>query len=169
VAGNFAGSAANTPGTANNVVLTCTEVTVDAFPTCTVNGANPGTVTTQKLDGRAVFIGPKANDHYGITFTPESGTLFASVAIGGASCPLAGVKVEVCGTIVGTIETPNTDKVEQALNFPTPAITKVFNGTTGVEETDGLSIFGEPAQFTSTFDVKLTGANAGRKFGNETG
>jgi hypothetical protein len=162
ITGSFAGSAANTSGTAKEVQLTCTEVDMEFQPQCIVESEPlnvPGTIQTAKLKGVSEWLGA-TGDGIGITFTHEFVTeSFMAITVTGEGCVFKGLTVKVEGSIVGEVETPGTDKETQALSFPTPPITESWSNATPRAQTPGLDelrVGGKAATFTNTFDLTLT-------------
>jgi hypothetical protein len=175
--GNVVGSAANTSGTATNVVLKCHNVDIEGLPNCVVEDETdniPGTVTTENLKGTGVWLAA-TGDRAGITFVPTTaGGPFAKLLVttkAGAPepCVFVGLTVKVEGSIVGEAETVGVDAVTQALNFPNPPITETWTNATPrvkVATADGLKVGGKAATFTNTFHITLTGSPS---WGVETG
>jgi hypothetical protein len=166
VTGKINGSAANTSGTVTEVRLQCHEVTVAGFPKCVVEDeidSISGTVTTTLLHGVTEWL-EATGDRTGVTFTPAAGEPFTRLLVtnkaGETGCIFNGLTVNVTGSIIGEVETPNTDKATQALNFPTPAIVHAWSNATPrvkTATTDGLMVGGIAATFTNTFDITLNG------------
>jgi hypothetical protein len=174
--GNIAGSAANTSGTVNNVLLKCHEVDIEGLPKCLVEDETdtiPGTVTTENLKGVGVWLAV-TGDRAGLTFTPTAvGGPFAKLLItdnpANPGCIFTGLTVKVEGSIVGEAETVGVDATSQALNFPTPPITETWSNATPrikAATPDALKVGEKPATFTNTFDITLTGSPS---WGVETG
>jgi hypothetical protein len=175
--GNIAGSAANTSGSVNNMVLRCHEVDIEGLPNCVLEDETdtvPGTITTENLKGTNVWL-ESTGDRTGVTFTPTTaGGPFAKLLVttkAGAPepCVFVGLTTKIEGSIVAEVETPNTDATTQALNFPNPPITETWTNATPrvkVATADGLKVGGKAATFTNTFDIALTGSPS---WGVETG
>jgi hypothetical protein len=166
--GNIAGSAANTSGTVNGMVLKCHEISVAGLPKCVLEDETdtiPGTVTTETLKGTTVWLAA-TGDRAGVTFTPTAaGGSFAKLLItdnpANPGCIFTGLTVKIEGSVVGEAETVGVDATNQALNFPNPPITETWsNATPRVKAAtfDALKVGEKPATFTDTFDITLTGS-----------
>lgn len=168
VTGRIVGSAALSPGTNKEVVLHCEEIEFTSAglnAACVVHspGKPDGTIATEKLESRLVWLTSAGTTHVGDRFESEASTGGPLVSLEfsgkpGKECILAG-KLEVKGCVIGTMETPNTDKVTQAINFPTPPITNSFDNKTptprNAEPACRLTVAGKAVQFTNTFDLTL--------------
>jgi hypothetical protein len=169
ITGNIAGSAANTSGTVNNVTRKC-EVQLEGLPQCAVEDEIdkiPGTSTMTNLHGTTVWL-ESTGDRTGLTLTPEAGKPLVSFTITGAECIFNGLTAKVEGSLLAEVETPGTDAVTQALNFPNPPIAQHWSDATPrvTSIASGLKVAGKPATFTDTFDLTLTGSPL---WGVETG
>ncbi|MBS1845088.1 MAG: hypothetical protein JST53_11780 [Actinobacteria bacterium] len=112
--GKIVGSAAENPGTGKGGVYTCSGVSVEEAPVCTVNGT--GTITTKALKGTLVWLastGQKA----GFKFTPETGTEFAKFEITGAECSVAGTYT-VSGEVIAELLPEATNVIEGEVKLP---------------------------------------------------
>jgi hypothetical protein len=176
VSGNIAGSAANTSGTVNNVLLKCQEVSLTGLPKCIIEDETdtiPTLITTENLKGTNVWLAA-TGDRTGVTFTPTAaGGSFAKLLVTdnplNPGCVFNGLTVKIEGSVVGEVESPGTDATTQTLNFPNPPITETWsNGTPRVKvaTADGLFVGGKSGAFTNTFDITLTGSPS---WGVETG
>jgi hypothetical protein len=169
VTGRIVGSAALSPGTNKEVVLHCEGVEFTSAglnAACVVHspGKPDGTIATEKLESRLVWLASTGTTHVGDRFESEASTGGPLVSLEiaekpGKECILTGMKFEVKGCVIGTMETPNTDKETQAINFPTPPITNSFDNKTptprNAEPACSLTVGGKAAQFTNTFDLTL--------------
>jgi hypothetical protein len=176
ISGNIVGSAANTSGAINNVLLRCHEFEVEGLPNCVIEDETdtiPGTITSENLRGTNIWLAA-TGDRAGVTFTPTSagGGLFKFVITNNPAnpgCVFAGLTARIDGSIIGEVESPGADATSQSLNFPNPPITESWSNATPrvkVATPDGLRFGGKFATFTDTIDITLTGVPL---WGVETG
>jgi hypothetical protein len=177
VTGNINGSAPNTPGTVSNVTLKCHEVHLENLPKCIVEDeidTIPGTITTTPLHGVAEWLAANPSDTTGVTFTPPAGEPATRFLItdnpANPGCVFKNLTTKIEGSVIGEVETPGTDQLTQALDFPNAPIVHAWDNTTPTRvktaTTDGLVVGGKAAQFTNTFRITLT---TNEPWGVETG
>jgi hypothetical protein len=164
--GKIEGSGAGESGKLREAYLICHNLetytsTGTTIPTCIIHspGEANGTIKTNNIDGKLVWLNQNGNTEVGATLTPEAGTEFFSIEVTGASCPVKGT-YPITGTTVGKVEPVGSDATEGFLTFPSTAITTTWsNATPRVSATDGLLIKTSAAVFENIspgkFDVKL--------------
>jgi sugar lactone lactonase YvrE len=134
--GEIEGSAAGTPGTKKNVVLTCQKVKVietssgKEIPNCTVKsaGSEVGTLKTNSLKSTLVWLnetGAAAGD----LIEPTSGTNWATIEILGAACAAAGKSNLIQAAISEVLPVAEEAKTSE-LNLPSTAILNYYNNET---------------------------------------
>jgi len=154
--GKIVGSAAGSPGTNKEVVVTFEECSVEGAPTCVVPN-----ITTKKLKSELVWLSKEGNNA-GDRLLPEEGTVFTNIVISG--CAAAGT-FPVTGEALGKVEPIATEVTSGTLTFTDPAIATYWTGDkpNRVEHTNGgLKFGGTPAVFSSVDTITL---NSGSVFG----
>jgi alpha-D-ribose 1-methylphosphonate 5-triphosphate synthase subunit PhnG len=129
------------------------ECEVEGHSTCTVNspGATVGLIQVPTIKSEVIYLGTEAEakkeeGKMGDLFSPESGTTFVELVIGGTGCPLfTKGEQEVKGTVIGEIEPIGTMGKLGLQVFPATAIKKGYRWLKSgeVEElTSSLKVFG---------------------------
>jgi hypothetical protein len=159
VTGTITGSLPDQPGASNGVVLTCSEVTVEGLPKCTVNspGQPAGTIVSNELTGDLVWLNLTGDTRIGATLRSAlpAGTV-ALIEVSGATCVVKG-SYALTLSVVCEIEEVTKDTATGKLECGEPPITNTWNNATPrAAVKDGLLIGGKAAAFTNTFDITLT-------------
>lgn len=171
--GSIVGSAAGSPGTNKEVVVTFEECRVEgAEEVCTVG--NGKKIITNKLKSELVWLSAEGLNA-GDLLTPEvAGQPFTTIVVEGAECPLP-KENKITGEALGKIEPINAFAVTGTLTFTDPAIAKYWTGDRPLTEKEkkegkkrtehangGLKFGANPAVFSSVDSVTL---NSGEEFG----
>jgi hypothetical protein len=169
--GFIVSSAPEQPSTFRELTLTCTNIHVfingiDRTALCPVHspGQANGTVKTNDIDGRLVWMAASGDEKIGETFTPEAGAAepFTEMEITGANCPLAtgSTPLKVLGNMIATNDSPTTeDATTQKIVFPATPDTHYWTNQTPTrtEDTDpGLTLGGTAAAYAGIFAFHLS-------------
>lgn len=121
-------------------------------------GCSAGTeLTTNKLKGELI-MDPEGGEVTFLKLVPETGEAFFTIKLSGATCALDGVEVPVKGSIAARFSNTGVSAVEQSLTF------------SAAEQTTGggsLKVGKEAATLTGKAITKLSGSNAGKKWGGK--
>jgi hypothetical protein len=167
--GSIVGSAAGSPGTAKETVLTCKNASVFVagveWPLCTVHSpAQPiGTIVSSKLEGKLAWLSEKGDSEVGHTFNPEvnpSGPIFTLEFTDAPKHECGISTVNVTGSMVARVERITEDAIERNFVFPETAIHNVWTNTTPrtkvTKTEDNLQIGGNASVLKGAFNFSLT-------------
>jgi hypothetical protein len=134
--GEIEGSAAGTPGTKKNVVLTCKKVQVTdkngkVLSGCTVrsSGAEIGTIKTNSVKSTLVWLN-QTGGAAGDLLAPTSGTSLATIEILGEACA-AQQTASLTGQAINQVLPVEKEAVTEQLAHPSTAITSYYNNEAG--------------------------------------
>jgi hypothetical protein len=144
-------------GVEKNVVLSCKKFAIPGAPTCTVKstGAAAGTVTTNSLKSRLVWLKEADPEEVGNLLEPTSGTSWATIEV--SNCAFAG-KYPIESMLL-TEFSPLFDKnvvTSEIISPETPVLSYWTNGTVREKQTASqLKMKSAKATLTGKFALSL--------------
>jgi hypothetical protein len=130
ITGQIIGSAAGSPGTAKEAVLTCTGMSVlNSGGKCVVGtpGKAAGELVSEKLNGQLVWLN-STGEASGIKVKAESGSLLGRISISGAECPVGGSH-DLTGELITSVTPVASEAKELTLGLPDPSILTWWSNT----------------------------------------